>query len=263
VSGGRQIEITINLDREAVVVNDASGRRVLQFGDPEAFAVVSRAWLRLGWDLKYVYGFSWLGRPIIQLPEDLIRIQEAVYRIRPEVIVETGVAHGGSLVFYASLCRAMGRGRVIGVDVEIRPHNRAAIEAHELFELIELIEGDSIAPDVIERVRRSVGDATPVLVVLDSNHTKEHVLAELEAYGPLVTPGSYVVAADGIMEQVVGAPRTQPDWSWNNPRAAAAEFVGAHPEFVLGTPEPPFNEGASLEPLTYWPGGWLRRVAAD
>jgi cephalosporin hydroxylase len=243
-----------------VTVTDGADRRELRFADPEAFSLVSQVWLRMGWDLKYIYGFSWLGRPIIQLPEDMIRLQEAIYRVRPDVIVEMGVAHGGSLIFYASLCKAMGKGRVIGVDIEIRPPNRKAIETHELAEHIELIEASSTDPATVEAVRRSVGDAETVFVILDSNHTKEHVLAELEAYGPLVTPGSYIVACDGLMEQLAGAPRSAEDWAWNNPKAAAGEFAAAHDEFVLDPPLFPFNEGQVTERVTYFPGGWLRRV---
>ena len=112
-------------------------------------------WVKVGWNQKYPYTFSWMGRPIIQLPEDLIRTQELIYKLRPDVIVETGVAHGGSLVFYAGLCTAIGNGRVIGIDVEIRKHNRAAIEAHEMFPRIELIEGDSVSPEIIKQVSRS------------------------------------------------------------------------------------------------------------
>src|SRR4030095_12011976 len=113
--------------------------------------------LRSGWDTKYVYGFTWLGRPIIQLPEDLIRVQEVIYRVKPDVVIETGVAHGGSLVFYASLLTAMGRGRVIGVDIEIRPHNRAALEAHPLMSRITLIEANSITPETANRVADEIG----------------------------------------------------------------------------------------------------------
>jgi cephalosporin hydroxylase len=255
------MEISIDFAKAIIALRADGRRRELAFDDPEAFDLLSHAWLRLGWDVKYVYGFSWLGRPIIQLPEDMIRIQEVIYRIKPDVIVETGVAHGGSLVFYASLCKALGRGRVIGVDIEIRPHNRAAIEAHELAYMIELIEGSSTDPAIVEQVYRSVGDAGSVLVMLDSNHTKAHVLAELEAYAPLVTPGSYIVAADGIMEQVAGAPRTRAEWAWDNPKAAAAEFVARHEDFALEPPEFPFNEGTVTNMVTYWPGGWIRRVA--
>jgi cephalosporin hydroxylase len=237
--------------------------RIIPFADPDAFAIVSDAWLRIGWDVKYVYGFSWLGRPVIQLPEDMIRVQEAIYRVQPDVIVETGIAHGGSLIFYASLCRAMGKGRVVGIDIEIRAHNREAIEAHELFEYITMIEGSSTDMGVIAQVHDEVAGAASVFVLLDSNHTKEHVRAELDAYSPLVTPGSYIVAADGIMSKVAGAPRTEKDWTWNNPAAAAEEFVAAHPEFRLEPPPFPFNEGAVRDPVTYWPSGWIRRIEPE
>src|SRR5919108_2099562 len=132
--------VSVDLDA-GTVTEEGDGRSVthsLQSGD--GFAAVSRAWLRAGWDAKHVYSFSWLGRPVIQLPEDLVRTQELIFAVRPDVVLETGVAHGGSLVFYASLCRAIGRGRVIGVDIEIRPHNRRAIEEHFLFDLITMVE---------------------------------------------------------------------------------------------------------------------------
>ena len=197
---------------------DNLGSRSYALASPEAFRVISRAWLRCGWDNKYVYSFTWLGRPVIQLPEDLIRIQEVIYRIKPDVIIETGVAHGGSLVFFASLCHAIGRGRVIGVDIEIRPHNRQAIEAHELFPLITLIEGSSIEKSVISRVKMLVKPGEKTVVVLDSNHTKGHVLNELRAYADLISQDSYIIATDGIMADLVGAPRSNADWSWNNPK---------------------------------------------
>lgn len=226
----------------------------------EGFALASRVWLRAGWDAKYVYSFTWLGRPVIQLPEDMLRMQEVIHALQPTLIIETGVAHGGSLIFYASLMKAMDLpGRVIGIDIEIRPHNRAAIEAHPLFSYLTLIEGSSVAPEVVDQVRRLVRPEDRVLVILDSNHTKAHVTAELEAYAPLVTPGSYIVATDGIMHWLGNAPRTAPDWSWNNPKAAAEDFLAAHGEFELAIPQPPFNEGVVTEPVTYWPGAWLRR----
>jgi cephalosporin hydroxylase len=255
------VNVSIDFATSTVTVTDGPSERTLGFDDPEAFKAVSDAWLRIGWDVKYVYGFSWLGRPIIQLPEDMVRVQEAIYRVRPEVIVETGIAHGGSLVFYASLCKAMGRGRVVGVDIEIRPHNREAVEAHELFDYITLIEGSSTDPEVVSQVNEAVGSAESVFVLLDSDHTKAHVRAELEAYAPLVTPGSYIVAADGIMEQVAGAPRTSEDWTWNNPKVAAEEFVAAHDGFRIEPPPFPFNEGAVDSMVTYYPGGWIQRIA--
>lgn len=253
----------IHIDPEAgtVVVDDADGSRSLLFDDPEAFRIVSDAWLRIGWDTKYVYGFSWLGRPVIQLPEDMMRVQEVISHLRPDVIVETGIAHGGSLVFYASVCHALGKGCVVGVDIEIRPHNRKAVESHELSGYITMIEGSSTDAHVVEQVRALIQPDDVVLVLLDSNHTKDHVLTELEAYAPLVSVGSWIVAADGIMAQVAGAPRTEQDWTWNNPMEAATEFLATHPEFALEEPVRPFNEGSIVRPVTYWPGGWLRRVS--
>ena len=252
--------ISIDLEQGLVTVEENGDRLQHPIGSAEAFEVLSKAWLRSGWDNKHVYSFTWFGRPIIQLPEDMVRLQEVIYAVQPDVIIETGIAHGGSLVFYASLCKAMERGRVVGIDIEIRPHNRQALEAHPLFPLITLIEGSSIDPEVINRVRAQVRPGETVLVLLDSCHTRQHVLDELEAYAPLVTKGSYIVAMDGIMEQVSGAPRTEPDWSWNNPRAAALAFVAAHPEFVIDDPQFRFNEGNISKPVTYWPSGYIKRV---
>jgi cephalosporin hydroxylase len=231
----------------------------LKLDDPRAFSVISKAWLRAGWDTKYVYGFSWLGRPVIQLPEDMIRIQEVIYDIKPDVIIETGVAHGGSLIFYACLCTAIGKGRVIGIDIEIRPHNRKAIEEHRLSPMISLIEGSSIDPNIVQTVKNQIGPSESVLVLLDSNHLKDHVLAELETYSPLVSPDSYIIACDGIMHQVVGAPRTAEDWSWNNPISAVNEFIAKHPNFECIEPTWPFNESKITERVTYWPKAFLRR----
>lgn len=252
--------LSVDLEAGLVVTRRGGEEATHPIGSPEAFAAISRAWLRSGWDNKYVYGFTWMGRPVIQLPEDMLRVQEAIYRVKPDVLVETGVAHGGSLIFYASLFSAMGRGRVIGIDIEIRPHNRKAIEAHEMFPLIELVEGSSVDPAIVAQVRARVRPGERVMVLLDSNHGKAHVAAELEAYSPLVSPGSYIVATDGIMGDLQGAPRSHDDWSWNNPREAAREFAAHHPEFVLEQPPIPFNEGNITQPVTYWPDAWLRRL---
>lgn len=256
----RSGRLVIDYDTDTVEVHGPSGVVFHQLDAPEAFAAVSDAWLQAGWDTKYVYSFSWLGRPIIQLPEDIVRLQELIWETAPDVIVETGVAHGGSLVLSAGVCAARGKGRVIGVDVEIRPHNREAIESHPLARLITLIEGSSTDPDVVFQVEEAIGPDDTVLVILDSNHTKDHVAAELSAYAPLVTPGSYVVTMDGVMEQVVGGPRTEPDWSWNNPRQAVLDFADAHDEFVINAPAFPFNEGAVHDRVTYAPDGILRRL---
>lgn len=254
------MKIAIDTDARTLHIDDGKHARTLPLHSPEAFEVVSREWLKLGWNAKHCYTFSWMGRPVIQHPDDLVRIQEVVHRLRPDVIVETGVAHGGSLVYYASLFEAMGTsGRVIGIDVEIRPHNRSAIEAHPLSKRITLVEGDSVAPATVERVRGLVRPGEKVLVLLDSNHTKAHVLAELEAYAGLVTPGSYIVACDGIIADAAEVPRGRPEWAWDNPTAAAEAFAATHPEFVAEQPAWPFNESPLTKNVTHWAGGWLRR----
>ncbi len=253
-------KLTIDFESETVFT-DSNGISEFPLNSPEAFALISDAYIRCGWDTKYVYSFSWLGRPIIQLPDDMMRMQEVIYNIKPDLIVETGVAHGGSLIFYASLFHAMGKGRVIGIDVEIRTPNREAIEAHTLSHLITLIEGDSVAPNVVAQVARHAADAETVLVLLDSCHSKEHVLNELSAYAEFVSVGSYIVAMDGIMAKVVGAPRTQPDWTWNNPEQAVLDFVRLDERFIIEEPRPPFNEGQIVERVTYWPQAFLKRIS--
>ena len=203
------MRLTIDTEARVLTEETPEGPRELPLYSPEAFSLLNRHWVRVGWSQKYSYGFTWLGRPVIQLPEDLVRIQELIYRVEPDVIVETGVAHGGSLIFYASLCKALDRGRVIGVDIEIRPHNRVAIEAHPLSSFITLIEGARPPPRSSRACKDQIGADERVLVILDSNHTKAHVLAELAAYGPLVSPGSYIVAADGIMADLADCPGRQ------------------------------------------------------
>jgi len=254
--------LEIDMEESLIRIKDDNGElQEIPFSDPEAFDLVSQAWLTIGWNTKYVYSFTWMGRPIIQLPEDMFRIQEVIYRVRPDVILECGIAHGGSLVFYATLCKAMGHGRVIGMDIEIRAHNRAAMEVHELTkDYITMIEGSSIDPRVVGKAKSLIKPDEKVFVVLDANHTREHVLAELDAYHDLVSVGSYIVACDGITQNLVGAPRTQPDCVTNNPAQAAREWVSRHPKFVIETPSFSFNEGLVTGPVTYWPDAWIKRI---
>lgn len=254
------MKIQIDMGLGTVAVDDNGKTEIFPIGTPEAFAFIAKAYLRCGWDNKYVYSFSWLGRPIIQLPDDMVRIQEIIYAVKPDIIVETGIAHGGSLVFYASICKAMGRGRVVGVDIEIRPHNREAIEAHEMFPLITMIEGDSIDSVTVAKVAELIRPQDRVLVLLDGCHTRVHVKAELELYSAFVSTGSYIVAMDGIQKDLVGAPRSRSDWATNNPATAALEFVAANPNFVIEDPVIPFNEGNITEKVTYCPCAFVRRI---
>jgi cephalosporin hydroxylase len=253
------VRVTIDTTSRTLTHCVNGEERAIPLYSTGAFELLSDLWLKVGWNQKYPYTFSWMGRPVIQLPEDMIRMQEVVHRVAPDVVLETGVAHGGSLVYYASLLKAMEKGRVIGVDVEIRTHNRIAIEGHALAPLITLVEGDSVSPEVVERVKSLIHAGETVLVILDSNHSKRHVLAELEAYHDLVSPGSYIVATDGIMRQVHDVPRGNLEWLADNPTAAASEFAARHPEFCVEQPDWPFNESELRRNVTHWPGAWLRR----
>ncbi|MDQ6945567.1 MAG: cephalosporin hydroxylase family protein [Actinomycetota bacterium] len=254
------MRIVLDTDAKTLTYDQGNEPRTVDLYSADAFHFLTDAWVKVGWEVKYPYLFTWLGRPIIQLPDDLLVIHEVLYRCRPDVIIETGVAHGGSLVFYASLCEAVKHGRIVGVDIEIRPHNRAAIESHELAHRISLIEGSSVSPEVVGQVQGLVHADERVFVILDSNHSKDHVLAELEAYAPLVTTDSYIVVTDGVMEMVQDVPRGSPEWLTDNPKAAALEFLEMHPEFELEDPMLPiFNEAGTVRRATHWPCAYLRR----
>lgn len=210
---------------------------------------------------KYSYNFSWLGRPIIQYPQDIIATQEIIWRVQPDLIIETGIAHGGSLIFSASMlelnaaCGGPAGARVVGVDIDIRAHNRAAIEAHPMARRITMIEGSSIARSVIDQVHATAQGRQRVLVMLDSNHTHDHVLAELEAYAPLTTPGSYCIAFDSVIEDVPA--ELMPDRPWgpgNNPKTAVHEYLKRHPEFVID------KSVDNKLAISVAPDGYLRRI---
>ena len=254
------MKFTIDTDTNTLDCSSDGTKQSHPLFSRRAFEILSDLWVKVGWNEEYSYTFSWMGRPIIQLPEDMVRTQELIYQLKPDVVVETGVAHGGSLIFYASLCSAMGRGRVIGVDIKIHAHNRKAIESHEMSHLITLIEGDSVSPEVVSRVQSLIGPNDKVLVILDSCHTRDHVLKELEAYQALVNPGSYIVATDGIMKDVFDVPRGDVNWKHDNPVASTTEFLKRHPDFVLHTPEWPFNESQLSANITHWPDAFLKRA---
>lgn len=218
----------------------------------EGCQILSNLWTRSGWQRKISYELTWLGIPIIQLPEDILMMQELIYKVRPDTIIETGTAHGGTAIFYASILDLLGKGQVISIDIEIRKYNSLAIQSHPMSRRISLIEGSSTDETVVDRVRGMIGPSDKVLVALDSNHTYAHVRRELEKYGPLVTPGSYIVVFDGVMEMVSDAPNGSPEWATDNPTSAIRDFLAEHDEFEV---DPYYNRMG----VTYCQGGFLRR----
>ncbi len=255
------MKLTVDTDNNKLILDEQGVTRELELYTDESFELLSKEWVRLGWNQKYPYTFSWMGRPVIQLPEDMLRIQEVIYQVKPDVIIETGIAHGGSLIYYASLFKAMGKGRVVGVDIEIRPHNRKAIEEHELFSYLTLIEGSAVADEVVAQVRAQIKPGETVLVILDSNHTYAHVSEELRLYSPLVSLGSYIVSTDGVMRDLTDVPRGNPGWGTDNPSQAALDFAQDNSQFLLEQPVWPFNESSLSQNITHWPNAWLKRIA--
>ena len=235
--------------------------RIAENGRNEALRVAASEFMRESTRPKYSYNFSWLGRPIIQYPQDVVAMQELVWAVKPDLIVETGIAHGGSLILWASLlelnaaCGGPQDARVVGVDIEIRAHNRAAIEAHPMYRRITMFEGSSVDPAVIADVRDAAAGCERVLVCLDSNHTHTHVLAELDAYAPLTTVGSYCVVFDTVIEDLPAG--MYPDRPWgpgDNPKTAVRDYLRSHPEFEV---DQRFDDKLLISVA---PGGYLRRL---
>ena len=232
---------------------------------------LSRQWINDVAQHRYFYNFDWFGRPIIQLPQDVVAFQEVVWNVKPDLIIETGIAHGGSLILSASLlamldyCDAATEGitldprspkrRVVGIDIDIREHNRALIEAHPMAGRIEMLQGSSIAEDIVAKVKSTAERYERILVCLDSNHTHEHVLAELEAYAPLVTPDSYCIVWDTVVDDMPEG--SFPDRPWgagNNPKTAVREYLRSHSEFVID------KEIDNKLLLSVAPDGFLKRI---
>jgi len=245
---------------------------IMMQGLDRALISESLKWIINANQKKYSYHFEQLGRPIIQYPQDMVAMQELIWQIKPDLIIETGIAHGGSLILNASMlalldmCDAIENGeiidprrstrKVLGIDIDIRAHNREAIEAHPMASRIQMIEGSSIAPEIIEQVKTIAADYKRILVSLDSNHTHDHVLAELQAYAPLTSVGSYCVVFDTIVEDMPAD--MFPDRPWgpgNNPKTAVREYLKTHPEFEIDK---------SIQQkllITVAPDGYLRRIS--
>ena len=232
---------------------------------------LSRIWLREITPHRYAYNFSWLGRPLIQLPQDMAALQELVWSVKPDLIIEAGIAHGGSLIMHASFLAMLDyvdavengtaldvknpKRRVLGLDIDIRSHNRTAIEAHPMSNRIDMIQGSSISDEVIERVHKYAKNHESVLVILDSNHTHKHVLAELEAYASLVSPGSYCVVFDTLLEDMPDSLIHNRPWKkGDNPKTAVREWLKNHPEFEVD------KDIDNKLLISVAPDGYLKRV---
>jgi len=231
-------------------------------GNDKDIQSLSRIWSRETNRNGYTYNYSWLGRPIIQYPQDIVAMQELIWSVQPDLIIETGIAHGGSLIFSASmlelnaLCGGPQDAEVLGLDIDIRTHNREAIEAHPMFKRISMIQGSSIAPEIIEQVKVKAADRRKILLCLDSNHTHNHVLSELEAYAPLTSVGSYCVVFDTLIEDLPDDMFSDRPWGpGNNPKTAVWEYLKTHPEFAIDK---------SIQHkllITVAPDGYLKRIA--
>ncbi len=235
--------------------------RIDAYASNRELADAAGQFIRASTQPKYSYNFSWLGRPIIQYPQDMVAMQEIIWRTQPDLIIETGIAHGGSLIFSASMlelnavCGGPSQAQVLGIDIDIRAHNRTAIEAHPLARRIRMIQGSSVAPDIIATVRQIAGLNSNVLVCLDSNHTHDHVLAELQAYAPLTSVGNYCVVFDTIVEDLpAGLSADRPWGPGNSPKTAVWKYLATHPEFEID------KRVQHQLLITVAPDGYLKRV---
>jgi len=231
--------------------------KIQELGADRALREASTQWIVDSARHEYSYHFSWLGRPIIQYPQDIVALQEIIWAVKPEIIVETGIAHGGSLILSASMLELIGgAGRVVGVDIEIRPHNRSAIEAHPMAKRITLIEGSSIDGGIAAQVRAYASGRAPVLVILDSNHTHEHVRRELELYSPLVSKGSYLLVFDTVIDDMpAGSFLNRPWGQGNNPKTAVHEFLKTNHRFTID------KEMNNKLLISVAPDGYLKCIA--
>ena len=221
------------------------------------FHQLSREWMDRSIGCGYSYNFTWMGRPIIQYPQDIIAMKELIWRIQPDLIIETGIAHGGGLVFYASMLELTGGdGQVLGVEQHIFPEIREQLERHRMYKRITMLEGNSVSAEIIQKVAEAARGKSRVLVALDSNHTHEHVLRELELYSPFVTKGSYLVVFDTIVNEVDEGYYSNRPWdASNNPRTAADAFLAGNKRFVVD------EDISSRLQVSACPGGYLRCIA--
>lgn len=239
-----------------ITVENNNEKKTVDLYSAEGLDLISNLWVKLSAQYRLMYDISWMGIPIIQFPEDIVIMQELIWKVRPDVIVECGLAHGGSALFYASLLELIGKGFVIGIDVEIRHYNRIAIQNHPLSHRVKMVEGSSISESTIAAIKKMVKNANKIMVVLDSNHSKEHVSRELELYKDFVTPGSYLIAMDGAQAFVWDIPNGKPEWKEDNPLIAIEEFLKKNEDFVI-------DERCNKLLVTSNPKGYLKRLTLE
>lgn len=240
---------------ELIKFKESVSKRITQNSQNKSLLQSSQSFLEETIKAKYSYNFSWMGRPIIQYPQDMMAMQEIIWKVKPDLIIETGIAHGGSLIFSASMLELIGKGEVVGIDIDIRPHNRREIEAHPMAKRIKMIQGSSVSSEVVDQVKALAAGKETILICLDSNHTHEHVLAELKAYAALTTIGSYCIVFDTVVEKL------PEDFDWNgrwgvgdNPYTAVHEFLTDHPDFEID------KDIQDKLLITVAPDGYLKRV---
>lgn len=255
----REMKITIDTKKNTIICHNDNKPHYYPVYSKEGFELLSKIWLKQEWSQLHWQSFSWFGFQIWQFPDDLLRLHEVVAELKPDVIVETGVNKGGSAVFFASICRLLGKGRVISIDIQIPDDVKKSVAESPFSDLITLIEGDSADPEIVAKVSGQIGKDEKVFIFLDSDHSKMHVMRELNAYSNLVTEGSYIVATDGVMESLIDTPYGREEWAKDNPAAAAREFVQKNPEFIIQRPKALYGDENIVESLTYWPDAWLYR----
>jgi cephalosporin hydroxylase len=231
---------------------------VTKMSKDQNFQKLTKSWFKSSEKFQYSYHFSWMGRPIIQYPQDMIALQELIWKIKPDLIIETGIAHGGSLIFSASILQLIGKGNVVGIDVDIRKHNRIEIEKHSMFKRIKMIEGSSIDPKIVKKIYQLAKNKKQILVILDSNHSHEHVLRELEVYSPLVTKNSYLIVFDTVIEDIstskTKSHQKRPWGKGDNPKTAVKYFLNSNKRFIID------KEIENKLMITVAPSGFLKCI---
>jgi cephalosporin hydroxylase len=254
------MKIVIDTDTGRLMAAGPEGVRDLPLYSKDGFDVLSRLWMKVGWNQNFQSSFTWCGQPILELRADLLFTQEVVNCVRPNVIIQTGLAHSGLFLLLASMLRSHGGGKVIGVDANIPLELRQALDATDLASDLTLLRGEIVAESTLTQLKQTIIEDARVMAILASNRSKAAVRDELEAYAPLVSVGSYLVATGGFLQDVHDVPRGNPQWKDDHPAAAALEFALEHAEFRLEEFDAPLQDKRRATTVTFWPQAWLRRV---